>query len=137
MTDTPPITQHGAAVTIRGAPTLAAAYRATLAGIARRRRDGLPSGDLQELARALRRAHIDAMSQPRHKDARPPKPEARCNSQDGDFVGSAVAAEILGTSTRTAQRLAANGFDAVRCGSVWLFRRDAVLTLAARRKAAR
>ena len=43
-------------MTIQGAPLIAAATGA-LAGIARRRRDGLPSGDLQELARALRRAH--------------------------------------------------------------------------------
>lgn len=134
MTDQP-IQQHGDAVTIRGAPLLASAYRATLAGIARRRRDGLPAGDLQELAWALRRAHEEAMSAAGHKDARTPPPEAPCNSQHGDFVGSAAAAEILGTTPRTARRLARDGLDACRCGPVWLYRRTAVLALARERKA--
>ena len=71
MTDPPPITQCDAAVVIRTPAMLAAAYRATLAGIARRRRDGLPTGDLAALGRALFRAHAAAMSPPRHDDAAP------------------------------------------------------------------
>ena len=51
------IEQCDDAVTLSGAPMLAAAYRATLLGIRARRADGLPAGDLLELARALRRAH--------------------------------------------------------------------------------
>jgi hypothetical protein len=124
--------QHGGAVTLTGGTMLASAYRATLAGIARRRRDGLPSHDLQELARALRRAHMSAAG---HKDAPAPPSEAPCNSQHGDLVGSAAAAEILGTSPRTARRLAANGSDAFRYGPIWLYRRSAVLALARERKA--
>ena len=43
MTGPPPIQQAGDCVTIRGATTLAAAYRATLAGITRRRAAACPA----------------------------------------------------------------------------------------------
>ena len=46
----PPIVQIGGCVQIQTPQMLAAAYRATLYGIQRRSRDGLPTGDLRCLA---------------------------------------------------------------------------------------
>lgn len=140
MTGPPPIQQAGDCVTIRGATTLAAAYRATLAGITRRRADGLPSGDLQQLARALRRAHIDATSQPRHQLADSTSAAPCSNGQDGDdWIGVAAAADCLSVSRRQVQRLAEHDADllgARRIGSIWALRKSAVLALAQRRKEA-
>ena len=139
-TDPPPITQHDGVVTIQGAPALAAAYRATLAGIARRRADGLPASDLQQLARALRRAHIAAMSPQRHPLAKTPPGGSRSSGQDGALIDSVAVARLLSVSRRTVQRLAEHDADLVgarRFGSIWLFRRDAVLALAEQRKAAK
>ena len=135
MSTDPPVSQRDGAVVIRTTPMLAAAYRAVLVGIARRRADGLPSGDLQQLARALRRAHIDAMSQPRQPlaDSIPVGPCS--NSHDSAYVDSAAAAELLGLSRRSVQRLAGNGLDGVRVGSIWLLDRDAVMALAREREA--
>ena len=94
--DLPPIRQHGDAVTHPGAPLLASAYRAVLTGIARRRRDGLPGGDLQALAQALRRAHIEAMS-PRDTKMRDHRyPRHAATVMHGAYVDSAAAAELLG-----------------------------------------
>lgn len=56
MTDPAPITPCDGGVLIRGA-ALPMMYRAVLALIARRSRDGLPSHDLQQLRTALYRAH--------------------------------------------------------------------------------
>jgi hypothetical protein len=47
MTDPAPITQCDGVVLIQTPQMLAAAYRATLYGIQRRIRDGLPTGDLR------------------------------------------------------------------------------------------
>ncbi len=51
------IQQDGAMVTVSGIELLAMTYRAVLQAIARRRRDGLASQELHDLARALRAAH--------------------------------------------------------------------------------
>ena len=55
------ITQCAGGVLIQGAPMLAAAYRAMLAGIARRRRDGLPAHyrQRQEVIQDIRIDHPD------------------------------------------------------------------------------
>ena len=61
MTDPPPITR-----TATASPSAAPHYqRPTAPPIQRRRADGLPTADLQQLARALFRAHTIAMSRPR------------------------------------------------------------------------
>ena len=60
MTDEPPITQIGASVVISG-PALPLLYRATLALIARRHRDGLAASSLLQQARTtLYRACMSA-----------------------------------------------------------------------------
>jgi excisionase family DNA binding protein len=137
MTDPPPITQHDAAVTIRTAPMLAATYRATLAGIARRRADGLPTADLQQLARELYRAHTIAVSRSRRKVVAGAASASRSNSQDGaNLIGAGEASALLGISRRTVQRRAADprgGLGGVRVGRAWAFDRSAVLALSERR----
>jgi excisionase family DNA binding protein len=124
MTD-PPITEDGGSVTIRGAPMLGAAYRSALDGIARRRRDGAPTHDLQQLARALRRAHDAAMSPTRHKDASDVVRGACCEHQsacDGWHTTREMAA-LLGRSQRSVQRWAATGrIGFIRAGRVYLVR---------------
>ena len=137
--DEPPIQQHDGAVLIQTAPMLAAAYQATLAGIRRRRADGLPAGDLQQLARTLRRAHHAAMSGARHKDAGHTTGGPCSHCQHGDPVGVGEAALLLGVSRRQTQRLAAGNSDlgGVRVGKTWVLDRGAVLALAAKRKARR
>ena len=110
-------------------------YRAVLALAIRHRRDGLASPALlHELRAELYRA---TMSPQRHKDARPPTPAPHCDCHDSAYVDSAAAAELLGLSRRSAQRLATDGLCAIRCGWIWLYRRDAVMTLAAQRRTAR
>jgi hypothetical protein len=137
MTDQPPVQQDGATITITG-DALPLAYRAVLALAARHRRDGITSPPLlHELRTVLFRA---TMSPPRHKLATAAPSSACCTCQDGELVGSAEASRLLAMSRRATQRLAAhdaNLLGAVRCGSIWLYRRDAVLALAARRKAAK
>jgi excisionase family DNA binding protein len=130
------IIQRGDSVTIIGAPILAAAYRSVLLGIRARRADGLPSRDLQELARALRRAH-DA-SPPRHLLGDTPTAGACCEGQAaGAWCSAGEAAFLLGVSRRTVQRMAADprgGLDAIRIGRTWALRRAPVLALAAARE---
>ena len=124
------------AVTIRGAPMLAAVYRCVLLGIRQKRADGLPAGDLQELARALRRAHDQAMSLKRHEVASDDNTSARLNGQDpSDLVSVADAAELLRLSKRQVQRLAAHsgGLGGVRVGRIWMLGKAPVLALAERR----
>ena len=139
MTD-PPIQQRDSAVTIQGAPMLASVYRAMLLGIRQRRHDGLPAHDLQALARALFRAHTVAVSPPRRELAVSTPPATQSNGRDGEFLGSAAAAALLGQTQRSIQRLAAANpalLGARRHGSIWLFERTAIQALAAQRKAAK
>ena len=92
------------------------------------------AGDLQQLARLLYRAY---MSPQRHEIATAADDQPCSNSQDGALIGSATAAEILGLSRRSVQRLAATDgslLGAVRCGSVWLLDRSAVQALASARE---
>ena len=58
--------------------------------------------------------------------------ESCSNGLDGDYLSIAGAAGLLGLSRRQVQRFAAAdaGLPGVRCGSIWLLRRDAVLALA-------
>jgi hypothetical protein len=134
MTDPSPITQRDGVVIVSGDAVLLL-YRAVLALAIRHRRDGLASPALLHTLRAeLFRA---TMSPRRHKDARPSTPAPHCDCHDSVYVDSAAAAELLGLSRRSVQRLTGNGLDAVRCGSIWLYRRDAVMTLAKRREASK
>ncbi len=113
---------------------LAAAYRATLLGIRARRADGLPFGDLQELARALRRAH-DA-SRKRHEFVPDGSDSPRLNGQGPrDLISVAEAAGLLRLSKRQVQRLAARpgGLDGLRVGRAWMLARAPVLALAEER----
>src|SRR3954454_262544 len=101
VTDPPPVQQRDDAVTIQTAEMLASVYRCVLHGITRRRRDGAPTADLQQLARELRRAHIAATSQPRHQLAEPLPPRSCSNGQDGvELIGVTEAATLLSLSTR-------------------------------------
>jgi hypothetical protein len=128
------ITQHSATVTISGAPLLAATYRAVLLGIRARRADGLPFGDLQELARALYRAHTT--SRTRHEVAPGGSDPPRLNGQDpSDLISVADAAGLLRLSKRQVQRLAKSpgGLGAVRVGQAWMLAKAPVLTLAKER----
>jgi excisionase family DNA binding protein len=137
MTDPPPIVQDGATVTITGAALLAAVYRCVLDGIARRRRDGYPTHALQQLARALRRAHDEVTSYQRHEVSHAGETSACCDGQEPrDWCTTGEAALLLGLSRRQAQRLAAEtGLDGVRVGRTWMLRLAPVLTLADERKA--
>src|SRR6478609_7108006 len=128
------INQKHDSVVITGAPLLAAAYRCVLAGIRQRRADGLPFGDLQELARALYRAHT--MSLERHEVASDDNTSARLNGQDpSDLVSVAEAAELLRLSRRQTQRLAASsGGLGVRVGRIWMLAKAPVLALAEERR---
>ena len=108
-------------------------YRAVLALIARRHRDGLAASPLlQEAHRTLYRACLSAGG---HEDAPAPRHCQAAGRQDGDWIGIAEAAEVLGVSRRQTRRLAANGLHGVRCGSIWVLSRSAVLALADERKA--
>jgi excisionase family DNA binding protein len=124
-------------VTICGAPLLAATYRCVLAGIARRRRDGLPAHDLQQLARELRRAH--EMSLQRQKLAAVVVDQPRWDHQQtrDDWCTTGEAAELLGLSRRSVQRMAKDpgGLDAIRVGRTYLLRSAPLLVLAAERRA--
>jgi len=138
MTD-PPITQTGDSITIRGA-ALPLMYRATLALAVRHNRDGItPPPLLHQLRAVLFRA--TTMSPPRHllDETPPPGPCSACH--DSDLIDSATAAQLLAVSRRTMQRLAATDdgslLGAVRRGSIWLYRRGAVVALAEQRKAAK
>ncbi len=131
------IEQRGDTVIVSGAQMLAAAYRAVLHAIARRRLDGLPSADLQQLARALRRAHEVSLGRRELAEAAADQPEL--NRQDlSDRFSTGEAAAILQLSRRQVQRLAAGpgGLSGVRIGRAWLLDRAPVLTLAAERKVA-
>jgi hypothetical protein len=131
--DPPPIQSRGDGAVLITGEAVGMLYRATLALAARHHRDGLASPPMLHTLRAeLFRA---TMSPQRHKDARPPTPAPHCTCHDSAYVDSAAAAELLQLSRRSAQRLAAKGLDAVRCGSIWLSRRAAVMALAERRKA--
>lgn len=131
------ITRHGDAVTIRGAKLLASAYQATLAGIARRSRDGLPSPELRALARALRDAHDMSHERQEIGTSVPTSPEL--NGQDlSDLISVADAAGLLRLSRRQVQRLVAGpgGLDGVRVGRTWMLSKAPVLTLARERQVA-
>ena len=128
------IEQRGDSIVITGRSMLGALYRSVLLGVAHRRANGVPRGDLQQLARLLYRAY---MSPQRHEIATAADDQPCSNSQDGALIGSATAAEILGLSRRSVQRLAATDgslLGAVRCGSVWLLDRSAVQALASARE---
>jgi excisionase family DNA binding protein len=128
------IVRAGGSVTISGAALLAQTYRAVLDGIARRRRDGYPTHDLLELARALRAAH--AVSLERRKVATPGASSTGSNGQDlSDRLSVAEAANILRLSKRQVQRLAKSpgGLSGVRAGRIWSLDRAPVLALAERR----
>ena len=122
-------TQRGDSVTIQG--LLGAVYRSVLLGVAHRRANGVPSGDLQELARLLYRA---CTSSQRHELPMGTGTAAGLKGQDGELIDSAEAARLLAVSRLQAQRLA--GDLATRCGQVWLYRRGAVQALAQQRKQA-
>jgi hypothetical protein len=124
------ITQRDDSITISGRPMLGAVYRSVLLGVAHRRANGAPSGDLQELARLLYRAYV---SPQRHEIATAADTSAGWN---GELIDSAEAAQLLAVSRRQAQRLAASADLATRCGPVWLYRRAAVQALAQQRKKA-
>jgi excisionase family DNA binding protein len=132
------ITQRDDSVTIIGAPMLAATYRAVLLGIRQRSLDGLPSADLQRLARALFRAHTIAMSRPRRGLASHATGGPCSNGQDGaDLISVGEAAALLRVSRRQVQRLAADprgGLGGVRVGQTWALDRGAVLALASARE---
>jgi hypothetical protein len=124
------IEQRGDSVTITGRPLLGETYRAVLGHIARRRANGAPSDDLRALAKMLYRAYN--ASPQRHELPMGVDTPAGSKGQDGVLIGSAEAAALLAVGRRQAQRLAAGL--AVRCGRVWLYRRDAVLALKANRE---
>ena len=135
---TPPITQLGGVVVIQTPAMLAAAYRAVLAGIARRRLDGSSSHDLQPLARALGRAHIDATSLERHELVTAVTTQPCCECQGASaWLSVGDAAALLRLSRRQVQRMAADqrgGLDAIRIGRTWLLNRATALALAERRE---
>jgi excisionase family DNA binding protein len=114
---------------------LAAAYRAVLLGIRTRRADGLPSSDLQQLARALRRAHE---SHERHDLASGGDDQPRLDGQDSrdEWCSTGEAAALLQLSRRSVQRMARDpgGLDAIRVGRTYLRRLAPVLALAAERR---
>jgi hypothetical protein len=122
------IEQRDDSVTVSGRPLLGAVYRSVLLGVAHRRANGVPSLDLQQLAKLLYRAY---MSPQRHEIATAADDQPCSNSQDGELIDSAEGAQLLAVSRRQAQRLAANsGADlATRCGQIWLYRRAAVQAL--------
>lgn len=130
------IEQRGDSVAIQGRPLLGAAYRATLLGIAHRRANGVPSGDLQELARLLYRAYT---SPQRHEIASAADTPAGLNGQDRDsWIATDEAAVLLGRSRRQVQRMARapGGLDSIRVGRTYAVRLSAVLALAQQRKKA-
>lgn len=119
---------------IQGEQATALLYRACLALIARRHRDGLGASPL--LQQAVTTLHRACMSQARHEDAHLTPAESDCGGQHGDWIGVAEAAEVLGLSKRHTQRLAASGLlGGARCGSIWMLRKATVLTMADERKA--
>ena len=131
----PMIEQHDDSVIISGRPLLGAIYRAVLLGIAHRRANGVPSDDLQQLAKLLYRAY---MSPQRHE-------LATRSRHSGRLEGSGWRAHRQRRSGTTARREPTPGAEArsrsgadlaTRCGPVWLYRRAAVLALAQQRKAA-
>jgi hypothetical protein len=103
-----PVQQRDDTVTIHGAAALAATYRAVLLGIRQHRQDGLPTHELQQVARALFRAHTAAMSPPRHELSNALDSSACCGCQDGELIGSAEASRLLAMGRRQTQRLAAH-----------------------------
>ena len=134
-TDPPPIQLRGDGAVLITCEAVGMLYRATLALAGRHHRDGLaPPPMLHTLRAELFRA---TMSQQRHQLAETLPAGSSRTCHDSAYVDSAAAAELLGLSRRSAQRLAANGLDAVRCGSIWLFDRGAVMALAEKRKAAK
>ena len=129
------IEQAGGTVTITGAHTLASVYRCVLLGIRQRRHDGLPSTDLQQLARALYRAH---MSPERHEvdGAVGDQPSSRSQEPRDEWCTIGEASALLGLSRRSVQRLARapGGLDAIRVGRTYLLRSAPVLALARERR---
>lgn len=139
--------QSGDSVTVAGAELLAQTYRAVLDAIARRRRDGLPTADLLQLARALRGAHDEAvrrsglsphMSLERHEGAVVDRRGACCDHQQSrdDWCTTGEAAILLGLSRRSVQRLAKapGGLEARRAGRTWLLRTAPLLVQARERR---
>ena len=83
------------------------AYRAFFSLRLRQNRDGIaPTPLLNEALRVLHRACVELQMSPRrHFVADPSTPESCSDGHDSDLVDSAAAAEILGVSRRTVQRL--------------------------------
>ena len=135
MTAPPPIQLRADGTVLITGEAVRMLYKAALALNRHHHRDGLASPPLLHTLRAeLFRA---TMSPQRHQLAETLPAGSSCTCHDSAYVDSAAAAQLLGLSRRSAQRLAANGLDAVRCGSIWLYRRDAVMALAQQRKAAK
>jgi excisionase family DNA binding protein len=128
------ITQRDDSVTVSGAPMLAAAYHCVLLGIRTRRTDGLPCGDLQQLARALYRAHTSLQRQEVAPDSDTLARWGHQQSRD-DWCTTDEAAKLLGLSRRSVQRMARapGGLDAIRVGRSYLLRSAPLLVLAERR----
>jgi hypothetical protein len=110
-------------------------YRCVLLGIRARRADGLPFNDLQELARALYRAHD--MSLKRHEVDTDSDTSPCWDDQSAcDWCDTAEASALLGCSRRQIQRMArATGPDAIQVGRIWMLRRAPLLVLATERRA--
>ena len=87
------IEQRGDSIVITGQSMLGRGLPRMLLGIAHRRANGVPSGDLQQLARLLYRAY---MSPQRHEIATAADNPACSNGQDRALIATATAAEILG-----------------------------------------
>lgn len=101
-------------------------YRATLALIARRSRDGLAASPL--LIEARTTLYRACVSPARHNLAQLTPAESGCNGQDDDLIGIAEAAELLRVSKRQPQRFVARDADlGVRVGSIWVTKRPVVL----------
>ena len=98
------IIQRDDEVTIQGRALIGAVYHSVLLGIARRRHDGVPSLDLQQLAQSLFRAY---MSPTRHELPTGTDTPADWNSQDGGLIGSADTAPRISTPGTTVNTPAA------------------------------
>ena len=128
------ITQRDDSVTVSGAPLLAAVYHCVLLGIRVRRTNGLPFGDLQQLSRALYRAHTSLQRHEVAPDSDTSPSWGHRQSRD-DWCTTGEAAKLLGLSRRSVQRMARapGGLDAIRVGRTYLLRSAPLLVLAEER----
>jgi excisionase family DNA binding protein len=129
------ISRQADSVTIAGAHTLASVYRCVLLGIRQRRHDGLPCIDLQQLAQALRRAHVMSLQRHEVDDAAQDPPGWNDQQSSDDWCTTGEAAALLGLSQRSVQRMAQapGGLDAIRAGRTYLLPTAPLLVLAERR----